>query len=175
MRRLVFIAGIIVLLQSCTAAAFDTAQPIRQPRLEHFPAEFRGKWIAEEESSTFYVDKMEFDDSTVIYEMSSIAQDAENSLRLLPDSVEIRAVKGGYVFSIAGDKIWLNYVVRFPDKNHLEVFGFDEKATSVVKHYEEEDSGEGFVFVKYYPTSKEWKRLMNSSALVRMRRFRKLN
>lgn len=162
------------LVQSCTAAAFDKAQPENAKGLASFPKAMQGDWESTEESTTFYVDKLHIEDTAVTYMMNSISPDSPSTIALKQDSVEIREIKDGYVFCLAGDKLWLNYVLRMPEKDQLVVYGFDDAAKKYVKHYEEDDSGEGILFIKYYATPKEWKKLLASKALKRFRTFKRV-
>lgn len=174
MKRLWWVPVLVLLIQSCTAAAFDKAHPTKSKPLKTFPPALHGDWESTEESSVFYVDKLHFDDTSVTYTMSDLAPDTPGTLPLQQDSVEIREIKDGYVFSLAGDGLWLNYIVRVPSSDELVVYGFDEDAKKYIKHYEEEDSGEGIVFIKYLATDKEWKKLLSSKALKRMRSFKRV-
>lgn len=173
MRRFIWFSAILLVLQSCTAAAFDKAQPTKGKPLSAFPKEFKGSWKSDESSIMFYVDQMQFDDTSVTYLMSELS-DVSSSLTL-GDSVQLRKMKGGYVFGIAGDNLWLNYVIKFPSKNELVVYGFDEEAKNFVARYDEEDSEQGVVFIRYYATDKEWEKLLKSEALKEFRRFRRIS
>lgn len=173
MKSIWWLSALVLLIQSCTAAAFDKAQPAKSKPLATFPKELKGTWESAGENMQFYVNKMEFNDSVVTYEMEELAPDSPSSMQLHPDSVEIRKMKGGYVFSIAGDRLWLNYVVKFPSKDELVVYGFDADAKKYVKTYEEEDSEQGIVFIRYKATDKEWENLLKSPALKVFRRFKR--
>jgi len=175
MKHFWYLLVIVLLIQSCTAAAFDKAQPTKEKPLTSFPKELHGAWESTEESAVFYVDKVAFDDSTVTYEMSSLAPDSPQTMYLKPDSIEIRKLDKDFVFSISGDGLWLNYIIKRPNPNELVVYGFDEDAKNFVKQYEEEDTEEGIVFIKYKATEKEWKKLIKSSALKKMRTFKRVN
>jgi hypothetical protein len=173
MKTLLGSVMLLLFLQSCTAAAFSKAQPSKSKPLPAFPKALHGSWQSTEESNAFYVDAMAFDDSTVTYEMNAISPGNPATLAL-SDSVAIRAIKNGYVFAIAGDNLWLNYVIRMPSKNELRVYGFDEDAKNYVKDYEEEDSEQGIVFIKYNATDKEWAKLLKSPALKLLRTFKRI-
>lgn len=175
MKHFWYLLLLTLAIQSCTAAAFDKAQPSKEKPLKSFPAAFHGSWESTEESAAFYVDKVAFDDSSVTYEMSSLAPDSPQTMYLHPDSVEIRKLGNDFVFSIAGDSLWLNYIIKLPNANELVVYGFDEDAKKYVKHYVEEDTEEGIVFVKYLATDKEWKKLIKSPALKKVRTFKRVN
>lgn len=173
MKHLIRFSAILLVLQSCTAAAFDKAQPTKSKPLTAFPREFKGTWKSDESTILFYVDQMQFDDTSVTYTMAELSE-GESSLTL-GDSVQLRKMKGGYVFGIAGDNLWLNYVVKFPSKNELVVYGFDDEAKNYVAKYDEEDSEQGIVFVRYYATDREWENLLKSKALKEFRRFRRVS
>lgn len=172
MKSLLWSSAILLFLQSCTAAAFDKAQPAKSKPLKTFPKELQGSWVSDEESPSFYVDRLAFDDSAVTYEMSTVSPGSQSIS--LSDSTQLRAIKNGYVFSIAGEDLWLNYIVRLPNKNELQVYGFDGDAKNYVKEYEEEDSQQGIVFIKYKATDKEWTKLLKSPALKLMRTFKRI-
>ena len=158
----------LLVLQSCTAAAFDRAQPPKSKLEKTFPKPFSGNWVATELSEHFYVDKISFDKTTITYEMTALSPDNPASLTLTKDSVELRKMQKDYVFNVAGDGIWICFVLRQPSKNKLEIYGFDESAKQYVERYETEDTEQGIVFIKYYPTEAEWEKLFRSEALKKV-------
>lgn len=169
MIKFLFLTLLTGLLQSCTAAAFDRAQPSHAKPEKTFPKALHGKWKVGEHLESFYVDYLEFSDSIVNYAMSAISE-APADLRLQTDTVEIRKLKKDWVFNIAGDGLWLSYILKIK-AGKLEVYGFDGDAKQYVARFEEEDSQQGIVFIKYYPTEKEWKKLLKSGVLKKFATF----
>ena len=78
------------------------------------------------------------------------------------------------VFNVAGDGIWICFVLRQPSKNKLEIYGFDEGAKQYVERYETEDTEQGIVFIKYYPTEAEWEKLFRSEALKKVATYERM-
>ncbi len=164
----------LLVLQSCTAAAFDHAQPVNGKLEKAFPKSILGNWVATELTEHFYVDKISFDKTTVTYEMTALSPDNPASLTLTKDSVELRRMKKDYVFNVSGDNIWICFILRQSSKNKLEIYGFDEAAKNYVARYETEDTEQGIIFVKYYPTEAEWEQLVASDALKKVATYERM-
>jgi|GEM_PF-3536844 len=173
LRSLFLFVGLIVLLQSCTAAGFDKAHPAAAKPEKDFPSAMLGTWESVELSEYFYINKLTFEPGAVTYDMSALAEGSPGVLTLVKDSVELRKMKKDYVFNIAGDSLWLCFIIRQPSRNSLEIYGFDETAKRHVKRYETENGEQGIEFVKYYATDKEWESLVTSPALKKVGTYKR--
>jgi len=158
----------LLFLGSCTAAAFDKAHPAKAKTEKEFPAAMLGNWEATELIENFYIDKISFDKTVVTYEMNALSPGNPAFLTLTKDSVELRKMKKDYVFNVAGDSLWICYILRQPSKDKLEIYGFDEDAKAYVAKIETESSEQGIEFVKYYATDSEWGKLIKSAALKKV-------
>lgn len=156
----------------CEVTTFDSFPPVKQ-QLRSFPASYQGEWEATGPTDQFYVNRLIFNKDTVFYEMESIAPGTLSPLILKNDSLELHTQKKDCYFSIAGPGFWMHYLLRQPTKNELVVYGFGEETAKYVKIYEEDDSENGFMYKLFRPTSKEWKKLVKSSALVELQHFRR--
>ena len=157
-------------LCSCEVAVFDTLPPVKK-ELHAFPPSFEGEWENTAANASFYVTRLSFNDDTVFYEMGSIAPGVMSPLVLEKDSMELHVQKNTYFFSLAGNGYWLHYIIKQPNSNELIVYGFGEETKKHVKLYEADNSEEGFMFTVFHPTTKEWKQLLKSSALVELQRY----
>lgn len=157
-------------LCSCEVAVFDSLPPVKK-ELHAFPPSFEGEWEATTANESFYVTRFSCNDDTVYYEMGAIAPGVMSPLVLEKDSLELHSNKNMYFFSLAGDSYWLHYVIKQPNNDELVVYGYGEATKKYVKHYEADNSEEGFMFTVFHPTSKEWKQLLKSSALTELQRY----